>query len=292
MVPNGSLPPETHIGSISLAVAHLETSLAFYQSLLGLQLHQREGQTAQLGPSGPGGISLVELVELPNASQPARATGLFHLAIRVPSALELARALRRLINGSWPLQGFADHGVSQAIYLADPDGNGIEIYRDYPRPEWPYQNGQLIMSTDPLDVDGLLAELRKEPGEASLLPPQTDLGHVHLKVADIPSSEIFYCKVLGFDLVQRYGHAASFVSAGGYHHHIGMNTWGSLRAAPPPPGSLGLRHFTIHLPDLAGLEATLVRLGKAGTAVLEAGTAFEVQDPSGNIVRLEPNARR
>ena len=104
------------------------------------------------------------------------------------------------MEGGWPLQGFADHGVSQAIYLADPDGNGIEIYRDYPRQEWPYENGQLQMSTDPLDVDGLQAELRQDPGEAPLLPPGTDLGHIHLKVADITSLEIFYCKVLGFEV--------------------------------------------------------------------------------------------
>jgi len=286
-MPNdGIIHPETSIASVALTISSLKRSLAFYQDLLGFELHRQEGRTAFLGA---GKIDLVELVEEPSAPKPGRATGLYHMAIRVPSPLELARALRRMVGGGWSLQGFADHGVSQAVYLADPDGNGIEIYRDYPLQEWRYQNGQLKMSTDPLDVDGLLAELKKEPSESRHLPPETDMGHVHLRVADIQRSEQFYCKVLGFELIQRYGPSASFVAAGGYHHHIGMNTWESFGALPPPPGSLGLRHFTIRLPTQAELSRVADRIRAADLEFTEAETGLFTRDPAGNGILLVAN---
>lgn len=283
---NGLIHPDTNIKSVTLAISNLDRSLAFYQGLLGFQLHRQVEHTAYLGA---GKADLIELIEEPAATNPGRTTGLYHMAIRVPSPLELARTLRRLVEGNWPLQGFADHGVSQAIYLADPDGNGIEVYRDYPRQQWRYQNGQLSMSTDPLDVDGLLAELRKEPGESRYLPQETDMGHVHLRVADIPGSEQFYCKVLGFELIQRYGPSASFVAAGGYHHHIGMNTWGSHGAPPPPAGALGMRRFTIRLPGQAELSRVADRIRSAGIMTSEENNGIFLRDPAGNGILLTAN---
>ena len=286
MSSNGLIHPDTNIASVALTISNLGLSLAFYQDVLGFQLHRQVERTTYLGA---GKADLVELIEEPAATHPGRTTGLYHMAIRVPSPLELARTLRRLVEGNWPLQGFADHGVSQAIYLADPDGNGIEVYRDYPRQQWRYQNGQLSMSTDPLDVDGLLAELRKEPGEARHLPPETDMGHVHLRVADIPGSEQFYCKVLGFELIQRYGSSASFVAAGGYHHHIGMNTWGSHGAPPPPPGALGLHRFTIHTPNQTELTRMANRIQAADIMTSEEDRGIFLRDPAGNGILLTAN---
>jgi catechol 2,3-dioxygenase len=186
------------------------------------------------------------------------------------------------------LQGFADHGVSEAVYLTDPDGNSIEIYRDVPRSQWPYRDGQLQMVTDPLDVQGVLAELEADPApDAVGMHPDTTIGHIHLRVADIQASEDFYCKLLGFDLVQRFGPSARFVSAGGYHHHIGFNIWESAGAPPLPPGAVGLRYFTICLPDPAELTRLTGRLRQAGLPLEEAQGGVLLHDPARNAVLLK-----
>jgi catechol 2,3-dioxygenase len=200
--------------------------------------------------------------------------------------MELARTLRRLAEARWPFQGFSDHGVSEAIYLADADGIGIEIYRDRPRREWPLRNGQLQMVTEPLDVDSLLAEVSLDDHPWTGLHPQTRMGHVHLHVANLREAEAFYCGILGFDLVQRYGGSALFVSAGGYHHHIGLNTWAGVGAPPPPPDSIGLRYITIRLPDDAERDRIVKELQRAGVATQETPEGWAVRDPSGNGIRL------
>ena len=285
-----NIHPKTYIGKVALTTASLERMLPFYVQILGLQLLERSDGTARLG--APDGHEIVRLVEDSVATQPSRrATGLYHMAIRVPSRADLARALHRLAAAQWPFQGFADHGVSEAAYLADPDGNGIEIYRDRPRTEWPYRDGSLQMVTDPLDVDGIMDTLRgQDEPEVDAFPVGTDMGHIHLQVADIAASERFYVGVLGFDLVQRFGSSAGFVSAGGYHHHIGFNTWHSARAQPPPPGSTGLRYFTICYPSAEALEFSTRRIRAAGIELreIEGDTqpAYRVADPSGNQMLL------
>jgi catechol 2,3-dioxygenase len=185
------------------------------------------------------------------------------------------------------MQGFSDHGVSEAIYLADPEGNGIEVYRDRPRGEWPTTDGRLRMGSEPLDVEALLAEAEqaavataREPWGG--LPPGTRIGHVHLHVAFLEDTLDFYTRVLGFGLTMRYGDSALFLAAGGYHHHIGANTWAGVGAPRPPAGALGLDHFVVLLPDDAALADVAGRLGAAGVEAEVRPEAIAVADPSGN----------
>jgi catechol 2,3-dioxygenase len=278
-----SIHPATTLGYVHLTVSDLDRSLAFYQDVMGFKLQMRQNGTAHLGAGGP---DLLVLTGQPGARRAHGTTGLYHFAILVPSRLELARTLRRLGESRWPLQGFADHLMSEAIYLADPDGNGIEIYRDRPRAEWPRRNGRLQMAVDPLDVDGVLAELAGHDQPWTGLNPQTVLGHVHLHVADLEKARAFYCSVLGFDLILNYGGSASFVSAGGYHHHIGLNTWAGVGAPPPPPDSVGLRYFVVRLLDSAEMGKVADRVQDAGLRLEEQEPGLFVRDPSQNGVML------
>lgn len=227
---------------------------------------------------GAGGEPLVVLHELPGAPrQPRRSAGLYHFAILVPSRKALGAALMRLVQTQTRLQGASDHLVSDALYLADPDGNGIEIYRDRPRDQWTYTGGEVDMATDPLDLQALLEDA---DGEAKL-DPQTVIGHVHLHVSGLPSSLDFYHGLLGFDLMLRFGPSALFLSAGGYHHHLGLNTWAGEGAPPAPKDAAGLDHFTVVLPDVQALTAVASRVGAEPD-----GREIRLQDPSGNEVVL------
>lgn len=238
-----SLPVDAHIGQVALTVRDLERSLPFYRDVLGFEELGRSGAVSSLGP--PGGRVLLELHEHGDAvPKPRRSTGLYHFAILVPSRAALGRSLRRLADQRWPLSGAADHLVSEALYLSDPDGLGIEIYRDRPRDSWRTQNGELAMATDPLDLQSIV----EEPGAAAPwtgLEAGTVIGHVHLHVTHLDSAEAFYCRQIGFDPVVRGYPGALFVSAGGYHHHLGLNTWVGVGAPPPPQQAVGLRSFTV-----------------------------------------------
>lgn len=282
---NITLPVTTHIGAVQLAVSQLDRALDFYTYQLGFHLLSRVGPQASLSVDGQ--TILLVLQERPGAlPKPTYSTGLYHFAILTPSRLHLARSLRRLIELRYPLQGASDHLVSEAVYLADPDGNGIEIYADRPRSAWPRMGGELRMATDPLDFDGLMAELRADGGPWQGLPASTIIGHVHLHVRDIPEARAFYCEVLGFDLVLRYGPSALFVSAGGYHHHIGLNTWAGAGAPPPPSNAAGLVRYEIVLPDAAALLALQERLQQAQIASSAGDGSLDLTDPSGNGIRL------
>jgi catechol 2,3-dioxygenase len=278
-----SIHPQSTIGLVHLTVADLARSRNFYEEILGFRLHRRENGRAYLGA---GGADLLALSEAPDARPSRGTTGLYHFAILAPSRRHLAQSLARLAETSTALQGFADHLVSEAIYLADPDGNGIEIYRDRPRAEWPYHQGQLQMASDPLNVDKLLAEAAEQGEPWRGLDAATTIGHIHLHVADLDQAEVFYTGVLGFDLVLRYGPSAVFVSAGGYHHHIGLNTWAGTGAPPPPPGSAGLRWYTIMLPAPDELERLLERVRQAGHEAREQPAGFYLEDPSRNGIVL------
>jgi catechol 2,3-dioxygenase len=277
------IDPQTRIGAITLRVSNLDTSLQFYQKVLGMHVHQQRDGQVWLGPQG--GQAMLCLQAAPGAPRPGRhATGLYHVAYLYPSRQALGNALRRLVTTRWPLQGFADHLVSEAIYLADPEGNGIELYRDRPRAEWRYEDGQIAMATDPLDVDGVLAEASDSPDER--MAAGTAIGHIHLKVANTSQAEVFYCQTLGFDLMARYGPSASFASAGGYHHHIGMNTWSSAGGPPPAPEATGLAYYQVLLPNPTALEETLSRLEEAGIPAQAFENGWLVRDPSSNAVLL------
>ncbi|MDX1616513.1 MAG: VOC family protein [Candidatus Promineifilaceae bacterium] len=277
------LPDETELGRVALTVRNLEEAVAFYQDTIGLNTRLSEGDRVLLGTSHR---DLIELVGRPAAPLVRGMTGLFHLAIRVSDRLQLGMSLRRLIETGAPLQGFADHLVSEAIYLSDPEGNGIEIYRDRPRHQWPRRNGQLLMGTESLAVE----EILEQPGLADRswngLDDNAVIGHIHLPVDDLQAAESFYTEMVGFDLVMRYGPAAGFVSAGGYHHHIGYNTWAGVGAPRPPRGAAGLRWYTLRIPDQEAFEAAISRLRSADFAPEKVQGTFQVQDPAGNAIRL------
>ena len=281
-----SIDPGTSIGAVRLAVADLDRQRDFYTRAIGLVELDGSAGVVRLGAGDPSAEALIELVSEPDAPpRPRHTTGLFHLAILVPGRADLAAALYRVVNAGWRLTGAADHLVSEALYLNDPEGNGIEIYRDRPRDQWPIREGAIQMSTEPLDLDGVLGELRRED-EGKGMPEGTRIGHVHLNVADLTPAEAFYSGALGFDVTVRGYPGALFLSAGGYHHHIGLNTWTSEGAAPPPPGSRGLRHFEIRLPDEAQLTAEEDRLREAGFEPIREDETVAVADPSGNRVVL------
>jgi catechol 2,3-dioxygenase len=280
-----AIHPDTTIGTVRLTVSDLRRSSEFYARATGLRSAELDNGALAFGPSD--GPTLVELHG--DSSAPPldrRATGLYHFAILVPSRRDLAFALARLAEARWPLDGASDHLVSEALYLSDPDGNGIEIYRDRSREEWPRSNGALGMSTLPLDLDGLLGELAGATELQRKAPSGTRIGHVHLQVADLREAEAFYSGLLGFDVMVRGYPGALFVSAGGYHHHIGLNTWNSRGAALPKLGSIGLRSFEVVVPDERELGRVLDRVRAAGIPLDQEGDGSLIRDPSGNGVLL------
>ena len=280
-----SIHPHTTIGPVYLTVSDLARSESFYRDILGFKTLSRQDDTLTL--TADGASPLLILKGQPGARPKSRhTTGLYHFAILVPSRTDLARSLRRLIDVRCPLQGASDHRVSEALYLADPDGNGIEIYRDRPRDAWAHQDGQVQMSIDPLNTEGLLAELKESDHSWNSLSPGTIIGHIHLHVADLRQAEAFYNGVLGFEIMLRYGPSALFLSAGGYHHHIGLNTWAGVGAPPPPPDAVGLRQFVVALPNRDELERVAERVRQAGIATEQTEDGILVRDPSQNGVLL------
>ncbi|MGE5178934.1 MAG: VOC family protein [Bacteroidota bacterium] len=283
------IDPGASIGAVKLTVSDLERALGFYRDSLGLTMRERHGGVARLF-AGDAGPDLLHLEESPGARRAPRTTGLYHLAVLLPSRLDLAVALARLAETGGRLRGASDHGASEAIYLEDPDRNGIEIYRDRPRDEWPRAaDGSFLLPTDPLDLEGLLGELRgrSAPGRAGdPAPAGTRIGHVHLHVADLDDARRFYVDTLGFDEMARYGDEALFLSAGGYHHHVGLNVWAGRGAPPPPAGSAGLQWFSVEHSSDAERGATLARVRDAGIAVEPLGSDVLLRDPSRNGVRL------
>ncbi|HEX2348459.1 MAG TPA: VOC family protein [Ktedonobacterales bacterium] len=278
-----SIDPATQVGLVSLTVANLDRSLTYYTEALGFVLLHREGQTAILGA---GDAPLLTLTELPGAAYwPGRNTGLYHFAILLPSRLDLARSLIHMLEYGLPFPGQSDHNVSEALYLTDPDGNGIEIYRDRPRSEWRWNGDSVHMTIDPLDVRAILAEAAAQPAPWTGLPAGTRLGHMHLQVGNIQQAADFYAGVLGFDITAQMP-GALFVSAGGYHHHLGLNTWQSRGAGPAPAGTAGLRFFTLELSSEEARAAVVERVRAAGLEATEMDGAIAVRDPWNNVVLL------
>ena len=277
-----SIDPATSLGTVTLTVNDLDAVARYYREAIGLRELDRGGDRVDLGVEGSE-RPLVRLVADPNAPRrPPRTTGLFHLAVLVPSRAELARALHRVTGAGHRFTGASDHIVSEALYLDDPEGNGIEIYRDRPREEWSHDpDGRLEMATLPMDVRGVLGSA--ERGDVgSGMPAGTTIGHVHLQVRSIPEADDFYTGALGFDATVRGYPGALFVSAGGYHHHLGLNKWAGEGAPPPPPGARGLRSYEIVLPDAQALAETKAAAGAAGLETADDDAGFSTVDPSGN----------
>ena len=276
------IDPGTRIGAVHLTISDLRRSVRFYETHLGFAVHRRDDRTAWLGA---GGADLLILSQCETAPRVRGTTGLYHFAILVPSRAELARSLRRLVATDTIMQGAADHGVSEALYLADEDGIGIEVYRDRPRDQWPVIGGELRMGADPMDLEALLAEAGRADSSVGL-SDGTVIGHVHLHVSRLEDAHAFYVGVLGFELMQRYGPSALFVAAGGYHHHIGLNTWAGVGAPPPPPGAIGLKHFVLSLPDEAALGAVVERLRDAGVTPEPVEGGLLIHDAARNAILL------
>jgi catechol 2,3-dioxygenase len=260
------LPPDTRMGAVHLTVADLDRSLAYYESQIGLRVHARDAGRAQLGT---GGEDLLVLTEEPGARPADGYSGLFHFALLVPERVELARWLAHAVRDRVALSGLSDHFVSEAIYLRDPDHHGIEIYADRPRELWEGQVDRL--TTLPLDTNDLLATLEDPAAEPfDGLAGGTVMGHVHLCVSDVAQSVSYYRDLVGFGLMVQLGDQAAFLSAGGYHHHLGGNTWQSAGRPYAPEGHARLTQMTIVLPDDASRAAVAERVG-----------GVEVRDPSG-----------
>jgi len=273
------IAPETTVGAVHLTVSDLARSLDYYRSAIGLRVLEEGAGRASLGTDGG---ELLALVEERGARPAAGYTGLYHFALVVPERVQLAAWLAHAARDRVPLVGLSDHFVSEALYLSDPDGHGIEIYRDRPREIWAGKVGTTL-TTMPLDVDDLLGVLddpATEPFDG--LPAGTAMGHVHLKVSSIPETIEFYRDVLGLDLTAQLGDQAAFLSAGGYHHHVGANTWESAGATAPPPGTAGLRHATVVLPDEPARADVVAAVESAGLPVDDQDGEPLVHDPSGN----------
>jgi catechol 2,3-dioxygenase len=274
----GVLPADARMGAVHLTVSDLDRSVAYWQRDIGLALCEHAGASAALGA---GGRDLVVLHEELGARSARGYTGLFHLALLVPDRADLACWLAHAARDRVSLTGASDHFVSEALYLRDPDGHGIEIYADRPRPVWEGQVRERL-TTLPLDTGALLAEL-DDSASAPFdgLPAGTVMGHVHLCASDIPETNRFYRDVVGFALMASLGREAVFLSAGGYHHHVGANIWESAGAPPAPPDTAALRHATIVLPGATARDALADRLARAGHPVEEAPDGLRTRDPSG-----------
>lgn len=272
----GVLPDGLTLGAAHLKVSELDRSIAFYTNVLGLQLARREAAEAGLSA---GGDELIVLHETPGARSVSRHSGLYHVALLYPSQLELARVAQRIMVSKTPIQGASDHGISEAIYLPDPDGNGIELASDYPRDTWPDLSNVEAIAPNPLDMGRLfnLVSGREPEPEAD---HGTTVGHVHLHVGDIAEGLGFYRDALGFDLVTYMGSAA-FVSAGGYHHHLAFNVWQGQGAPPAPPEAAGLLHWTIQLPTTEDVAAARDRLSASGADTVDVAEGFAASDPWG-----------
>jgi catechol 2,3-dioxygenase len=284
------IDPATTVGLLALSVADLQRSVDFYTGPIGLALLAQDETSATLGVAGQPLLLLNERRGAAAWPRGGRSyTGLYHFAILLPTQAALGAWLRHWLELGLPVPGQGDHLVSEALYLEDPDGHGIEIYRDRPRDSWKWRNGQVQMATDPVDLRGLLNEAARVGGTWQGLPAGTHLGHMHLQVGDIPQAAAFYRDILGFDIVAAMP-TALFVSAGGYHHHIGMNIWHSQGATQAPEDSVRLRFFTIDLPNEAARTAVVERLTAADVPYTTAGGAIVTRDPWDNTILLQVGA--
>ncbi len=281
---NPILPAGTRIGAVALTVRDLLKMRNFYAGVLGLQVLDGQGEVI----FAAGGAPLFRLQESPEAQYFPTRPGLYHTAVLLPSRVALARLLYQLAERGCRLQGASDHGVSEALYLADPEGNGIELYSDRPQGEWPRdERGELEMVTGPLNLDQLIFELKGRLEPWTGIAPEARVGHVHLQVNDLAKAEQFYTQVIGLELQQRYGSQAAFLSAGGYHHHVGINTWQSLDSPVRPQSAAGLRYFELLIPGSDALAGVLARARQAGIPSEGYGEGWLLRDPSENGVVIQ-----
>ncbi len=288
-----SIHPATMIGLVSLRVANLENQLAFYQQVLGFKLHWREGNKAGLGA---GGADLLVLTEEPNLKKYRGVTGLYHFAVLFPNRHELAIAIARLSSLKYRNHP-TDHIMTKTTYLDDPEGNGIELYCESPEDgSWTLKDGKYETrrkdgtwsdGREPLDVEALFKHIKEDDRLDLPVPPETRVGHMHLHTRNLQEAVDFYHNILGFDVMGVVpDFQMAFVSAGGYHHHIGLNTWQGAGAPPPPVDAVGLHHFTVDFPDQQSLDEVIARVDAAGLPSNRTEAGLLLHDPSQNGVVL------
>ena len=284
-----AIDPNLHIASVQLDVSDLARSADFYERVLGLPVISRDAQGAELGPDPERPALALRGIAAPTPLQP-RASGLYHVAWLHPTRAALAETVRRIASTRWQFEGASDHGVSEALYLSDPDGLGIELYADRQRELWPRSaDGRGVsMGTLPLDLEDLLAQSSAEPSAA--VPADTTVGHVHLKVSRVPGAAAFYRDALGFEQ-QAEMPSAAFLSAGGYHHHVGLNSWQSQGSAPAPDSAPGLRLIDFELTSPAAVDALERRLGELPSGPPGARAqdgSLALHDPDGQLLAFHP----
>ena len=291
------LPSDTHIGRVRLRVGDLERSLRFYRGVLGFRVAREERSRVALAAGSDnrqtdgdtsGARELIVLEERPGIrrrpSRPAT-TGLYHVALLVPSRAELGRALLGLNRAPYPLRGMSDHAVSESLYLDDPDGNGLEIYADRPRTEWPVRDGVVQMTVDAMDVEGVISAAQPVSLPWRGLPSRTVVGHVHFTVSDLERAVRFYRNVIGFDMMMRIPSLAA-VSAGGYHHHLNLNTWAGEGAPPDSDQVAGLAGWELRVPDAQARRELIDRLAGAG-ALTGSPSGGAAQDPDAIPIEID-----
>ena len=275
--------PNIYAKSVTLKVSDLEKSLLFYKEVIGFSIASKDKKKAALrAGAGEAFLFIEELDQVEPKTM--RTTGLYHFAILVPSREQLGVILNHLLETGYPLQGASDHNVSEAIYLADPDGNGIEIYRDRNSTDWEWDGEFVSMDTAYMDTKGVLAASSNRPWNG--LTEGTILGHIHLHVAELEETVDFYVKGLGFNIVQKYGSQAFFLSTGRYHHHIGLNVWNGIGASVPKTNQVGLAYYELNIPSQEKLEEIKQRLTVLGATITEEEDTCYTADPSGNRIRL------
>ncbi|WP_404452203.1 VOC family protein [Virgibacillus necropolis] len=274
--------PNSFVGHVNLKVQNLARSVEFYQEIIGFQILEKTERKAVLSADGKTTLLTIEQPDNVKPKQ-ANTSGLYHYAILLPSRLDLAKILKHFIQLNVRL-GSSDHLVSEALYLNDPDGNGIEIYIDRPSSTWVWDNDEVAMAVDPLDAQGILAELDDESWDG--LPADTVMGHIHLHVSELQKTEEFYSKGLGFNVVNRFGSQALFISTGSYHHHIGLNTWAGVGAPAASEESVGLKSFSLVYPGEQARKKVVEQLQHLGYEVHQENDVFVTKDPSENCIEL------
>ncbi|WP_442597683.1 VOC family protein [Neobacillus sp. D3-1R] len=275
--------PVTFVGQVNLKVQNLERSLSFYKEVIGFKVLEQSERFANLTADGKTTLLSIEQPDNVLPMQ-GKTTGLYHFALLLPKRSDLAKIVQHFMEVGMRF-GSSDHLVSEALYLSDPDGNGIEIYIDRDPSEWHWENGEVEMTVDPLNFPDLLSFGKQQSWKG--LPSGTVMGHIHLHVAELKKTEEFYTKGLGFEVVNRFGAQALFISDGKYHHHIGLNTWNGVGAPMPSPNSVGLESFTLMLSNEEKRNQIITQFKSIGAAVMEENGSFVTSDPSGNRIILK-----
>lgn len=275
--------PTTFVNHVTIKVEDLERSLAFYKEMIGFKVLEQTASSANL--TADGKTTILTIIQPENViPKQGRTTGLYHFALLLPEKIDLANIVVHFVENGVPF-GSADHLVSEALYLQDPDGNEIEVYIDRDPSEWSWSGEEVTMTTDPLDFEALLKH-RVPDKKWEGLPRETIMGHIHLHVSDLDKTEDFYVNGLGFDVVNRFGPQAIFMSTGKYHHHIGANTWNGVGAPTPPENSVGMESFVLVLPHEEAVQQTIENLEKVGATVTKVDGKIVTYDPSRNRIEL------